>query len=106
MILYVCIFCSNVLESRASDNKQETIDTSMDLLQRQLIVNIILQRGSRFVNVTSLIEPGTDLFVDCEAKLFMLVKQNPGARGTGKVVLLLVSMKMIAGNIGRSAGFS
>lgn len=60
----------------------------------------------------SLIEPVIDLLVDWEdskpsaSSSCLLGRQNPGARGTGKVVVLLASITIIAGNNGRSVGSS
>lgn len=105
------VYTSHKVE-QGQEQEKVLIFTSIDSLQFQYQENTILQRGSKSVIDASLIEPGIDLLVDwvdskpsvSSSRLFG--RQNPGARGTGKVVVLLVSITMIAGNVGRSAGSS
>ena len=72
-----------------------------------------LQRGSSSVIVVSQIESLTDFTVDwldsdtdtC-SNSGLLRGKKLGSWGTGRVIVLLVSIKMIVDNIGRSSGLS
>ncbi|CAE6181252.1 unnamed protein product [Arabidopsis arenosa] len=99
-------------QSRIEKDPLDTDTTSKSLLgsvDDASITDVYDEEPHHFLGT----KRGKDLLVDWSdsgpsdtSSSCLLRGKNPGRRGTGRVIVLLVSIKMIVDSIGRSSGFS